>query len=94
MIRLSHTYSKTHTLRFTHIYIQTRTLRTEHNNPPTHIHMYLELLLKSSDVLARHNLVHAVHLGPQVGGQNIRLPAGDELIQGIMDKHILDLKYT
>ena len=59
----------------------------------THPLTYLELLLESCDVLVGHNLVHAVHFGPQVGSQNICLSAGNELVQGIVDKHILELQY-
>ena len=53
--------------------------------------LYLELLLEARGALSWQHLVHLVHPGPQVGGSNICLPTGDQLIQSIMDEDILGL---
>ena len=52
---------------------------------------YLELVLKPRYGLARDDLVQFVHLHPQVASRDVCLSTGDQLLQSIMDEHILGL---
>ena len=53
--------------------------------------IYLELLSKASDALARDGLPQPVHLDPQPSSFDVRLPTSDELIKSIMDEDVLGL---
>ena len=54
---------------------------------------YLELVFKPRYGLARDDLVQFVHLHPQVASRDVCLSTGDQLLQSIMDEHILGLGF-
>ena len=52
---------------------------------------YLKLPGKPRDATAGDGLLQVVHLDPQPSSWDVCLPTSDELIEGIMDEHILGL---
>ena len=53
--------------------------------------IYLKLLSKASDALARNGLPQPVHLDPQPSSFDVCLPTSDELLKCIMCEDILGL---
>ena len=59
--------------------------------PSSIFYIYLELLSKASDALARDGLPQSVHLDPQPSSFDVCLPTSDEFIKCIMDEDVLGL---
>ena len=59
--------------------------------PSSIFYIYLKLLSKASDALARDGLPQPVHLDPQASSFDVCLPTSDELLKCIMDEDVLGL---